>query len=220
MKKGEEKDINVTFPESYSSKDLQGKEVIFKVKVNEIKEKIKRKLDKDFFDDIALPDVKDEESLRNQIEETLSSSKKIENEQKYVDEILKEIGKNTNVDIPEELVNHEIDHMVERFSEQLKMQGMDINVYYEITKSTEESLRNQMKEEATNHIKYRFILEEIKKQEKISVTDEDAKIEATKLAAQYGMGEDDFLKAVGGLDSIKYEVEMNKVIDFLKENNK
>ena len=99
------------------------------------------------------------------------------------------------------------------------MQGMDLNIYYEIKKSTEEDLKAQMREEATNHIKYRFILEEIKEKENITVTYEEALEDAKKTSTTYGMNEDEFLKAVGGLDAIKYELEMNKVIDFLKENN-
>lgn len=219
MKKDEEKEINVTFPEDYPSNDLKEAPVVFKVKVNEIKEKIERKLDEDFFADLAMDGINDEESLRKNIEESIKSSKEIEASNKFVDDILKEISDNTEVDIPEELVEHELHHMVERFNEQLRMQGMDINYYYEITKSTEDDLKNQMKPEALNHIKYRFILEEIKDLEKVSVTDEEVEAEAEKTAKGYGMSKDDFIKAVGGIEAVKYEVEMQKVIDILKENN-
>ena len=120
MKKGEEKEIEVTFPEEYPAEELKGKPATFKVKVNEIKEKITRRLDEEFFEDLALPDVKDEESLRKQVEESIKSSKEMEALNKYVDEILKEIANNTEVDIPEELIEHEIHHMIERFNQECK----------------------------------------------------------------------------------------------------
>lgn len=220
MKKGEEKEINVTFPKDYPSEDLKGKAVVFKVKVNEIKEKKTRTLDEEFFEDLALDGVKDEESLRKQVEETIKSSKEIEADNKLVDDLLKEVANNTEVDIPDALVEHELHHMVERFGEQLRMQGMDLNYYYEITKSTENDLKNQMREEATNHIKYRFILDEIKKLENITVTDDEVNEEVKKSSASYGMKEEDFLKAIGGMDALRDEVEVKKVLDFLKENNK
>ena len=110
--------------------------------------------------------------------------------------------------------------MVEQFNAQLRMQGMDIKYYYEVTKTNEEKLKEQMKPEALKRIKYRFILEEIKSLENITVTDEEAEKEADTTAKSYGMKKEDFLKAIGGLESMKYEVEIKKVIEFLKENNK
>ena len=220
MKKGEEKEINVKFPDDYPSNDLKGQNATFKVKVNEIKEKIERTLDEDFFADLALEGVKDEASLRKNVEESLKGSKEVEAENKFVDALLEEIEKSTEVDIPEELVEHELHHMVEQFNEQLRMQGMDIKYYYEVTKTNEEKLKEQMKHEALKRIKYRFILEEIKSLENITVTDEEAEKEADTTAKSYGMKKEDFLKAIGGLESMKYEVEIKKVIEFLKENNK
>lgn len=219
MNKNDEKEINVTFPEDYPSEELKGSPVVFKIKVNEIKEKVNRSLDEDFFADLALEGVKDEESLRKNIEEQLKSSKEIEAENKFVDELLKKVAAETEVEIPEELVHHETEHMIEHFEEQLRMQGMNLDYYYEITKSNKEKLQEQMKSEALNRVKYRFILEEIKELEKIEATDEEVSSFAEKTASSYGMEKDEFIKAVGGIDAIKYEVEMNKVVDVLKENN-
>ena len=215
-----EKEINVKFPDDYPSNDLKGQNATFKVKVNEIKEKIERSLDEDFFADLALEGVKAEASLRKNVEESLKGSKEVEAENKFVDALLEEIEKTTEVDIPEELVEHELHHMVEQFNEQLRMQGMDIKYYHEVTKTNEEKLKEQMKPEALKRIKYRFILEEIKSLENITVTDEEAEKEADTTAKSYGMKKEDFLKAIGGLESMKYEVEIKKVIEFLKENNK
>ncbi len=219
MAKGEEKDIQVTFPKEYAAPELSGQEVTFKVKVTEIKEKLERKLDKDFFEDLGMADVKDKEGLEKEIKENLMSSKEIDVENKYVDDLLKEIAKTTTIDIPEDLINHEVEHMVHRFGEQLQMQGVSLDVYYEMTKTKEEDLKNQMKEEAKTHIEYRFILEEIQRIENITVTEEEIDENAKKTAAQYNMNPEEFLNAIGGIESMKYELEVKKVIDFLKENN-
>lgn len=219
MKKDETKDINVTFPEDYPAEELKGKEVIFKVKVNEIKEKVERKLDEDFFADLAIPEIDSKEKLEEEIKKSLQESKDMEIENKFIDDLLKEIANNTEVDIPQELIDTEIDYMIRRFEEQLMMQGLSLDVYLEMTKTTKDALKEQMMEEATNHVKYRFILEEIKTLENIEVTDEEVKDEVTKMALTYNMEEDELVKAMGGLDSVKYEKLMNKIIDFIKENN-
>lgn len=219
MKKDEEKEINVTFPKDYPSKELQGKPVVFKVKVNEIKEKVMRELDKEFFEDLGIENVDSKETLEKHVEEHLLEHKKLDNENKFVDEILKKISENTEVDIPEELVENEITHMIENFENQLKMQGISLEVFYEMTKSDEKALREQMKDEAINHVKYSFILEEIQNKENITVSDEETNEKAETLAKQYGMEKDAFITAVGGLFNIKYEVLMEKTIKFLKENN-
>ena len=219
MKKNEEREINVTFPEDYPSKELQGKPVVFKVKVNEIKEKVMRELDKEFFEDLGIENVDSKETLEKHVEEHLLEHKKLDNENKFVDDILKKISENTEVDIPEELVENEITHMIENFENQLKMQGISLEVFYEMTKSDEKALREQMKDEAINHVKYSFILEEIQNRENITVSDEETNEKAETLAKQYGMEKDAFITAVGGLFNIKYEVLMEKTINFLKENN-
>ena len=219
MGKNEEKEINVTFPKDYPSEDLKGKDVVFKVKVNEIKEKVRRELDKEFFEDLGMDGVDSLETLEKHVEEHLKEHKKMDNENKFVDEILAKIAENTEVEIPEEMVEHEITHMVENFENQLKMQGISLEVFYEMTKSDEKALRNQMKDEASKRVKYSFILEEIQNKENIKVTEEETNEKAETLAKQYGMEKDAFISAVGGLYNIEYELLMEKTINFLKENN-
>ena len=219
MGKNEEKEINVTFPKDYPSEDLKGKDVVFKVKVNEIKEKVRRELDKEFFEDLGMDGVDSLETLEKHVEEHLKEHKKMDNENKFVDEILAKIAENTEVEIPEEMVEHEITHMVENFENQLKMQGISLEVFYEMTKSDEKALRDQMKDEASKRVKYSFILEEIQNKENIKVTEEEINEKAETLAKQYGMEKDAFISAVGGLYNIEYELLMEKTINFLKENN-
>ena len=182
MKQGEEKDVKVTFPEDYPQEDLKGKNVIFKVKVNEIKAKVERELDEDFFEDLGLEGVDSREKLEEEIENNIKASKERDIEEKFIDEVLAKIAENTEVEVPEELIEDEINHMVRNFEEQVRMQGLSLEVFYEMTKSTEEDLRNQMKEEAEKHVLYRIIIEKITELEKIEVTDKEAEEEVENLA--------------------------------------
>ncbi len=220
MKVGEEKDLNLTFPEDYGAKDLAGAAVVFKVKVNEIKEKKTRELDEDFFEDLGMEGIDSEEKLKAEIKASITAQKEMEVENKYVDTILEEVGKNVEVDIPEEMVNEEVNRLMGRFEEQMKMQGISLELYYQFTQSTEADLRNQMEKEAFNNVLYRLMLEEIMTLEKVEVSEDDANKEAEELAKKYQMDKEDFLKEFGGIEMIQYDLEMRKTIDLLKEYNK
>ncbi len=220
MKVGEEKDLDLVFPEDYGSKDLAGAKVVFKVKVNEIKQKQTRELDEDFFEDLGMDGIDSEEKLRKEIKSSILSQKEVDAENRYIDKILEEVSKNVEIDIPEEMVEEEVDRLMHRFEEQMKMQGISLELYYQFTGSTEKDLRNQMEKEAYNNVLYRFMLEEIRNAEKVEIDDKEALKEADSLAEKYQMSKDDFLKEFGGLDFVKYDLEMRKVIELLKEYNK
>ena len=221
MEKGEEKDIVVTFPEDYHAEDLKGAEVTFKVKVHEIKEKQARELDDEFFEDLGLEGVNDEKTLKEEIKKNIEAAKEREVEDKFVDEILAAVAKNTKVDVPEELIEDEIHHMIHNFEDQIKMQGLSLEVFYEMTKSSEEDLKNQMREEAEKHVLYRIILEKVKELEKVEVSVKEAEKEAEELAKKYNVEKDEFLNMYGGIEMLKYELEVKKVLDILmKENEK
>ncbi|NLA33312.1 MAG: trigger factor [Tenericutes bacterium] len=217
---GDSKDIKITFPDDYPSKDLANKEVVFKVKVNEVKEKITRKLDKELFEDLGMEGVDSKETLEKQLKEHLLTHKEVEIENKYIDDLLSEVSKNTVIDIPVEMINEEINHMIERYEEQLKMQGISLELYYEFTKTTEEDLRKQMTEEAKKHITYRLMLEEIKKIEKIEVTEDDLETEIKELMKKYDLEEEQLLANFGGKEMIAYDLQMRKLIELLKDYNK
>ena len=220
MKTGEEKDIQVTFPEDYMAEDLKGKEVTFKVKVNEIKQKQKRELDKDFFDDLGMEGVDTKEKLEKEIKEKISAQKEVEAENSHIDRLLEEIGKNVDVDIPEEMVEEEIDHMMEQFKERLEMQGVSLDMYLKFTQSDEKALRDQMEKDAYQRVLYRLMLEEIVKLEHIEVTDEEVEKELDEMAKKYNMEKDELVKMFHDKAMIKYELEMRKTIEMLKEENK
>ena len=220
MSTGEEKDLNVTFPEDYGAADLAGQAVVFKVKVNEIKQKVARELDEEFFEDLGMEGINSEESLKEQIKESIKAQKEAEAENKYVDALLEAIAKNVEVDVPQTMVDEETDRLVGRFEEQMKMQGISLDLYYQFTQSNEEALRSQMEKEAYNNVLYRLMLEQIMTEEKIEVTKEEAEKEAEELAKKYQMDKDEFLKQFGGIDMVQYDLEVRKTIELLKELNK
>lgn len=220
MKKEEKRDINVTFPEDYHEKSLAGAKVVFKVTLHEIKEKQKRELDNDFFEDLGMEGVNSKETLEEEIKKTLEAHKETDAENKYVDELLAKISENTEVDIPEEMIDDEVHRLIHRMDENLKMQGLSLELYQEYAKITHDDLHKQMEGEAKKNVLYRLILEELVKIEKIEVTLEDAEKEADNLASKYGMTREDLLKEFGGIDMIMYDMEVRKVFDKLKEYNK
>ena len=220
MKLNEEKDINVTFPKDYHAENLKGAKVVFKVKVNDIKEKVERKFDKDLFDDLGIDGVDSKEKLEKHIEKDIITQKEMDAENKYVEELLEAVSKNVDVDIPEEMVEEEIDRLLSRYEEQLKMQGISLEMYYEFTKSSEEDLRNHMEKEAYSHVLYRLMLEELLTIEKVEVKDDEVEKEVDEMAKKYNMKKDDFIKAFGGKDMVKYDLEIRKIIELLKEYNK
>ena len=216
MKKGESKDINLTFPEDYHSEDLKGQPVVFKVTVKEVKETIIPELSKEFFEDLGLEGVNDEKSLRKQVKENIVARKEMEAENKYIDDLLKEAIKNMKVEVPDVMVSDETDRMLRQYEDNLKMQGLTLEQFYQFTNSDEASLKDQMKEEALNRVKSRLLLEEIAIVEKLEISDKEANEEAEKLAEKYGMKKDEFLAAFGGLEMVKYDSKMRKAIEILK----
>lgn len=219
MKAGEEKDLDLTFPEDYQASDLAGQKVVFHVKVNEVKEKVQRELDEDFFEDLAMEGVKDEKSLREEIEKGLKNQKEMEVENKYVEELLAEVSKNVEVDIPQEMVDEEAGRLMNRFAQQMQMQGISLDIYYQFTKSSEADLRKEIEPEAYQNVLYRLMLEEIMKLEKIEVSEKEVEEEAEKMAKNYQIEKEELIKQINGLDMLQYELEIQKTVDLLKELN-
>ena len=217
MKKGEEKDINVTFPEDYHSEELKGQPVVFKVKVNEIKQTVIPELDKDFFEDLGIEGVDSKETLEKHVEEHIYAHKDHHAEEHYIDDLLEAAAKNTKIDIPDAMIKEEQDRMLKQYEENLMMQGVTLKQFYEFTKSDENALREQMKEEATKRVTYRLMLEEIAKAEKIEISEEEANKEAEDLATRYNMTKEELIKNFGGLDMIIYDAKMKRAIEVLKK---
>ena len=217
LKAGDKKDVKVSFPEDYHAEDLKGKPVVFKVLVHEVKAKVYPELNEEFFLDLGLDDVKSVEDLKKTIKETMTSQKENEVENKYIDELFEALLKETTVEIPHELVHEEIDRMIEEYADRLKMQGITLDQFYKYTNSNEEALKDQMHGEAENRVKLRFAIDEVISQEKIDATDEEADKDAAEKAKIRDMDKDEYIKAFGGLEMIKYDIKVQKVIDLLKK---
>ena len=210
LKAGDEKDIKVTFPEDYASEELKGQEAVFKIKVHEVKTKELPEMNEEFFKDLGYEGVETEEQLKDLVKADLEAKQEYELENKYVDDLLEEAAKHTVVDLPEELVHEEIHRMMHQYEENLKMQGITLDMFYQFTNSSEEDLEKQMHPEAEKRVKYRFMLEEIATLEKVEVTDEEANKEAEDLAKKYNTTKDELLAQIGGIDALKYELERLK----------
>ena len=219
LKKGDEKDVKVTFPEDYHSEDLKGKKAIFKVKVNEVKEVVLPDYNEEFFLDLGYEDIHTKKDLEKQIKENIKTHKEADAENKFLDDLLEKAAQNVKVDIPEAMIEAEEERMLRRYEENLKMQGLTLEQFYKFTNTNEAVLKDQMKDEAKKTVIYRLMLEEIAKAEKIEITIDEAKEEAKRLASHYQMKEDEFLNAFGGLDIVKYDLQMRKAIEVLKDNN-
>ena len=219
MKKGEEKDLNLTFPKDYASEELRGQKVIFKVKVNEVKERIVPELNEEFFEDLAMPEVNNEEDLRKTLKEQIKAHKEYHLENEFIDELLEKASANMEIEIDEEIVDAEVHYMYEDFLQKLKMQGITEELYLKYANTTKEKIEESMKEEANKRVKYRYLLKEIIKKEKIKVSDKEAEKEIEDMAKHYNVDKEEVLKEIGNIEYLKNDMAMKKALDVLKENN-
>ena len=217
MKKGEVKEIEVTFPKDYQAEELKGAKATFKVKVNEVKEVKIPELDKDFFEDLGMEGVDSKETLEAEVKKTIEAQKERNAENKYMDDLLEAAAKNVKVEIPHVMIHEEAHRMVHQYEETLRMQGLTLEQFYEFTHSDEHALMEQMEPEAEKRVLYRLMLEEIAKAEKIAPTKKEVEEEAERLAKQYEMPKDEFLKAFGGIEMVEYDIKMRDAMETLKK---
>ena len=220
MKKGETKDLNLTFPESYGVEDLAGKEVVFKVTVNEIKSRIIPELDKEFFEDLGMEDINTKEELEAKMKEEIKAEKEEKTEHKYIDDLLAKATSNMEIEIDEEIVEYEAESMYHDFMHNMSRQGITEEIYLQYANTTKEDIVNHMKEEALRRLKNSYLLNAIIKEEKIEVSTEDAEKEIKEMAIKYNMTEEDVANSLGGIDSMIYDLKVRKAIDLMKEETK
>ncbi len=217
MKKGETKEIEVTFPKDYQAEELKGAKATFKVTVNEVKEVKVPELDKDFFEDLGMEGVNSKETLEAEVKKTIEVQKETNAENKYIDDLLEAASKNTEVEIPHVMIHEEAHRMVHQYEETLRMQGLTLEQFFEFTHSDENALMEQMEPEAEKRVKYRLMLEAIAKKENINPTKEEVEAEAENLAKKYEMTKDEFLKAFGGIEMVEYDIKMRNAMETLKK---
>ncbi|HCU9324314.1 TPA: trigger factor [Staphylococcus aureus] len=219
MKVDEEKDVVVTFPEEYHAEELAGKEATFKTKVNEIKFKEVPELTDEIANELdAEANTVDEykENLRKRLaEQKATDAENIEKE-----EVITKATDNTTIDIPEAMVNTELDRMVSEFAQRIQQQGLDLQTYFQISGQDESQLREQMKDDAEQRVKTNLTLTAIAEAEKIEATDEDIDKELEKMSKQFNISVEDIKNTLGNTDIIKNDVRIQKVIDLLRDNAK
>ncbi|MCR8850164.1 trigger factor [Rossellomorea sp. SC111] len=216
---GEEKEVEVNFPEEYHAAELAGKPATFKVKVHEIKAKELPALDDEFAKD-ADEEVETLAELKEKIEKRLQESKKNEAETAVRETLVNKASDNAEVEIPEVMVKAEVDRMMQEFEQRLQMQGMNLDLYFQFSGQSEEDLRGQMTEDAGKRVRTNLTLEAIAATENLEVTDEEAEEEVNKMAEQYNMTADNIKQALGGLDTLKADLKVRKAVEFLVENSK
>jgi trigger factor len=216
---GTEKDVEVTFPEEYHAAELAGKPAVFKTKVHEIKAKELPELDDEFAKD-ADEEVESLDQLREKIQKRLEESKKNEAEQTVRDTLVEKASENAEMEIPDAMVDTEVDRMMQEFEQRLQMQGMNLELYFQFSGQKEEDLRGQMKEDAAKRVRTNLTLEAIAEAENLEISDEEAEEEVAKLAEQYNMDAANIKQALGGLDNLKTDLKIRKAVEILVDNSK
>ncbi|MCE5003901.1 trigger factor [Staphylococcus chromogenes] len=214
LKVGEEKDVEVTFPEEYHAEELAGKPATFKTKINEIKTKEVPELDDELANELdSEANTVDEykENLRKQLAE--SKATEAENVQK--EEAITKATDNAKVDIPDAMIKTEEDRMLQEFAQRLQQQGLNLETYFQISGQSEEDLRGQMKEDAEQRVKTNLTLAAIADAENIEASDEDVEKELETMSSQFGISVDDIKATLGNTDIVKNDVRVKKVIDLL-----
>ena len=219
VKAGESKDVVVTFPEEYHAAELAGKEATFKVTVKEVKTKVLPELNDEFAKEID-PEVESLEALRAKIKEQAAEQKKAEAEGALRDELVEKAAANAEMEIPESMINTELDRMIQEFGQRLQMQGMNLELYFQFSGQTEADLRGQMKEDAENRVRVSLTLDAIAKAENIEVSEEDITTELDAMASQFGMTVEQIKTALGGTAILENDVKTKKTVELLVENAK
>ncbi len=216
---GESKDVEVTFPEEYHAAELAGKSALFKVTVHEIKARELPALDDEFAKDVD-EEVETLAALKEKVKDRLEHNKKHEAEHFVQDTLVEKATENAEMDIPEVMVENEVDRMVKEFEQRLSMQGMNLDLYFQFSGQDEDALREQMKEEAGKRVRMNVTLEAIVKAENIEVTVEEVSAELSKMAEMYNMTVENITQALGSLEGVRADLQVKKAIDFLIENSK
>jgi len=220
MNIGEEKDLNVTFPEQYHSEELAGKAAVFHVKVNGIQEKIRPELDDDFAADVSEFDTF--EAYKQNIKETLEKNAAERAEAEAEDALVQKVVDASECDIPDAMIEDEVTTMVREMEMRMAYQGIRLQDYLQYTGQDEAQLRYGYKTEAKNRVKTQLVLEALAKAENIVATEEDIEATFADQAARMGREVEEFKKSLseGQVEYLKETAGIKKTIDFLKENAK
>jgi len=216
---GNEVDVNVTFPEDYRAEELAGKPALFKVTVKEIKEKELLPLDDEFAKDVSEFETLDE--LKEDIKKRKTEEAERMAKHEYENNVIKKVVENAQVDIPEVMIDNQVESMINDFDYQLRYQGLDLESYMKYMNISYEQIKESYRETAKDRVKTQLVLEAITKAENIEVTEEELQEEIEKTAKQYNQDVEKFKKSLRerDIEYIKEGLEVQKTIDFLVSNS-
>lgn len=214
---GDVLDVNVTFPEEYHSEELAGKPAVFKVKINEIKAKELPELDDDFAQDVSEFDTLDE--YKENIKATLKESKEKELKTAKENEIVDKIIENASMDIPEPMIESQVNQMAEDFAQRMSYQGLSLDQYFQFTGKDSRKFIESLRPQALKRIQSRLVLEAIVKAEGIQVSEEELDKELTEMATMYKMEIDKLKEMIGDKEKeqIEADIAVQKAVDFVLE---
>lgn len=221
-KAGEDAEVNVEFPEDYQSEDLAGKSAKFEVKVHDIKRKDLPELDDEFAKDVN-EEHESFEDLKKDVRGKLEVTKKQESEAAMKDTLVEKATENAEIDIPQSMINTEVDRMLEEFGQRLQSQGMTMDMYYQFSQTDEEGMKAQFQDDAQKRVRMNLTLEAISNVEKLEASEEEVDQEIEKMAGMYQRSADEIkqiLAMQGGTDTLKADLKVRKAIDFLVEESK
>ena len=218
MKIGEEKDIKVTFPKEYFSKDLAGKDATFHIKLHGISVKEMPKLDDEFAKDVSEFDTLAElkNSIKERLEKDNADRAKAEMENAAIDAVIA----NTKIDVPEGMIDLEIDDMIENINQRLQYQGMNIDTYLKMLGKTESQLREEFKADAKKNVETRLILSQIVIDEKLKADEDYINGELTKMANQYKRDLEELKKNENLKEYLDKASKNEQAVKFLLDNAK
>ena len=214
---GEEKDLHLTFPEDYHAADLAGAEVVFKVKVNAVKKEVLPEVYDDFAKDVSIPEVETAEQLVVKVRERLEKSRKDAAESKADNALMEELVAHTTVDLPEALIEEEVQNQIQQLANQISQYGMSLTQYLSMMGKKPEDLKEDYRENAVTTVTVRLALEKIAEVENIVPTDADLDEEYETIAKAYGM-ETEKVKSLINPEMLKKDVANQKAFELVKEN--
>ncbi|NHA35762.1 trigger factor [Staphylococcus schleiferi] len=219
LKVGEEKEVEVTFPEEYHAEELAGKPATFKTKINEIKTKEVPELDDELANELD-SEADNVEQYKENLRKQLTEQKQTDAENLQKEEAITLATDNATVDIPEAMIKTEEDRMVQEFAQRLQQQGLNLETYFQISGQSEEDLRGQMKDDAEQRVKTNLTLAAIAEAENIEVSEEDVDKELQNMSEQFNISVEDIKNTLGNTDIVKNDVRVKKVIDLLVDEAK
>lgn len=218
MKVEEEKDITVTFPEDYFSKELAGKPAVFKVKLHEIKKKELPTMDDEFAKDVSEFDTLEE--LKNSIKEKMEKSNEDKAKYETEDAAINAVCDNVEVEIPSGMIDTEISNMMKDVEQRLQYQGLTLAQYYMLSGKTEEQVKDEMKEQAEKSVKSRLVIEAIIKEEDIKAEETEVNEKLEEMAKNYGKTAEEMSKNEYIKEYIQNNLKFEKAIKVIVENAK